>query len=219
MKNVKLNRLKQLGLAAVGAYVMTGCPSTQASNSLLVSDSDASQDQVAQAVVSETTAADNSLEFEVCASPDWQRPSDDEQAKQLGDDARYTVALEDGSLKQAAEQFWSHDVVSFTTYGLSARMEPTSLTGVWTVADELWDCYEPETMVAINEGDLAETWLLNKEVTSLTWEGDRYIMTVAPAPTGMQVVQFNRVDELATLPLEVVSESGSAVDVVSGDWQ
>ncbi|MGD1866140.1 MAG: hypothetical protein ACFB0D_16450 [Phormidesmis sp.] len=229
MKNAKLKRLKQLGLAVMGAYVMTGCPNTQANigsnNSLLVNNSDAAETTVAQAAVAqETVVVSDSTEstivdFEVCAAADWQRPSDAEQAKQLGDDARYEAALVDGPLKRASDQFWNHDVVSFTTYGLSARMEPVNLSGVWTVADELWNCYEPEATVAINNGSLAEAWLLNQEMTSIAWEGDRYVMTVAPAPTGMQVVQFNRVDELATLPLEVVNESGNAVNVVSGDWQ
>lgn len=225
MKNAKFKRLKQLGLAVLGAYAMTGCPSTQGNSSLLVSNNDASGVPTAQAatvqeVVQEVVVDTAVVDFEVCAAADWQRPSDAQQAKQLGDDARYGAALtEEGPLKRASEEFWNHDVVSFTTYGLSARMEPVNLSGVWTVADELWDCYEPETTVAINEGSMAEAWLLNKEITSVAWEGDRYVMTVAPAPTGMQVVQFNRVDDLATLPLEVVSESGNSVAVVSGDWQ
>lgn len=227
MKNAKrklgIKRLKQLGLAVLGAYVMTGCPSTQVNSSLLVSDGEPSQQPIAQAAVAQTKISaetDATVDFEVCAAADWQRPSDAEQAKQLGNDARYGAALsEEEPLKRASEQFWNHDVVSFTTYGLSARMEPVTLSGVWTVADELWSCYESEATVAINTGEMAEAWLLNREITDLTWDGDRYVMTVEPAPTGMQVVQFDRVDELETLPLAVVNESGSSVDVVSGDWQ
>ncbi len=231
MKNAKLNRLKQIGLAIVGAYVITGCPSmnaTDAPSSLLVTDSDPALDQVAQAAktpvpttVEANTAETGIVEFEVCAAVgDWQRPSDTDQAKQLGSDNRYDAALEeDDWLKRASDQFWDRQAISFTTYGLSARMEPVNLSGVWTVADDLWNCYEPETTTAINEGDLAETWLLNHQITSLQWEGDRYIMTVEPTATGMQVVQFNRVDDLTALPLEIVTVSGSIVDVVSGDWQ
>jgi len=230
MKNAKLKRLKQLGLAVLGTYAMTGCPSTQVNSGLLVNSSEAAEVQatVAQeAVVAQSATDMTAVDFEVCAATNWQRPSADEQAKQLNGDARYETALlnspldgsTDSLLKRASEQFWRHDVVSFTTYGLSARMEPVSFTGVWTVVDELWDCYEPETTVAINDGSLAEAWLLNQEITGIAWEGDRYIMAVAPAPTGMQVVQFNRVETLETLPLEVVSESGNTVEVGSGDWQ
>jgi hypothetical protein len=87
------------------------------------------------------------------------------------------------------------------------------------VADDLWSCYEAETTVAINEGDRAETWLLNHRINSIEWQGDRYVMTVEPADTGVQVVQFDRVDQMASLPLEVVTASGEAVAVTSGDWQ
>ncbi|MEL6552405.1 MAG: hypothetical protein AAFQ63_02915 [Cyanobacteria bacterium J06621_11] len=227
MKNAKLKRLKQLGLAVVGAYVLAGCPgsnvSSNATSNLLVSDSDLSQETVSKAVSSAAIAAEadaTAVNFEVCASVDsWQRPSAEQQAKQLGEDARYANAETDSQLKRASEQFWQQQAVSFTTYGLSARMEPTNLSGVWTVADELWSCYTPETTVAINEGEMAETWLLNQQITNLQWEGDRYLMTVEPAPTGMQVIQFGRVDDLTELPLEIVTESGTSVEVVSGDWQ
>jgi len=236
MKNTKLKRLKQIGFAVVGAYVITGCPSmnatTNATSNLLGTDSSPAQDQAAQAAetsenvipeagVSEAdTSEANAVEFEVCAAvDDWQRPSDADQDKQLGSDGRYDAVLEDDELKRASDRFWNYQAISFTTYGLSARMEPTNLSGVWTAADDLWDCYEPETTVAINDGDLAETWLLNHQITSLQWESDRYVMTVEPTATGMQVVQFNRTDNQLALPLEIVTASGSVVEVTSGDWQ
>ncbi|MEL7332988.1 MAG: hypothetical protein AAFN12_12110 [Cyanobacteria bacterium J06560_2] len=225
MKNAKLNRLKQLGLAAVGASVIAGCLSTNATSNLLATDSDLSQENatsmaVAQAAETDEVANQGTVNFEVCAAVEtWQRPSDAEQAKQLSEDVRYASALEADSLKSASNQFWNQQIVSFTTYGLSARMEPVNLSGLWSVADDMWSCYEPETTVAINEGEVAEAWLLNQEITGLQWEGDRYVMTVEPAATGMQVVQFDRADNLAELPLEVVTVSGSTVEVVSGDWQ
>ncbi|MGB7250668.1 MAG: hypothetical protein WBC73_17165 [Phormidesmis sp.] len=239
MSQRKLKRLQQLGVMMLGAYVITGCPSKTA-NSIMLSDSDAlSQGIVAQETVVQEAAAPASIAeetvaqsvgqsavtpvaiaFEVCADVDrWQRPSEAEQAKQIGGDARYTEALSGDLLKSASNQFWDHQVISFTTYGLSARLEPINLSGVWTVADDLWDCYEAETAIAINAGDRAETWLLNQRISSLEWQGDRYVMTVAPAETGMQVVQFDRVDGLASLPLEVITESGEPVEAISGDWQ
>lgn len=179
---------------------------------------------VAETAVAETAVANSesssSVAFEVCAEvTSWQRPSEEEQAKQFGRDARYGEAIQDDALKSASTQFWTHDIISFTTYGLSARMEPVNLSGVWTAADDLWGCYENDTTMAINQGDRAEAWLLNQRIVGLDWQSDRYVMTVEPAATGMQVVLFERIDEQATLPLSVVTTRGETVAVASGDWQ
>jgi hypothetical protein len=230
-------KLQQLGVVSLGAFIVSGCLSPTASR-LLANSGSSSQDAVAQEVAGspvtnqqatnqQATASapgDRSggvsdVSFEVCANVEsWQRPSDEVQAKQLSN-TRYGESLSEGPLKAASAQFWEHQVISFTTYGLSARMEPETLSGVWTAASEMASCYEPETTVAINEGDRAETWLLNHRITGLQWQGDRYVMTVEPAATGMQVIQFDRVEELASLPLEAVSANGDPVDVFSGDWQ
>ncbi|MEL6161559.1 MAG: hypothetical protein AAFQ40_06375 [Cyanobacteria bacterium J06623_5] len=232
MKNINFKRIKQLGLFVLGAYVVSGCPSSSATSSLFSASGNVPQQVTSSEVplgiaVAETSVIaneSNAVSFEVCAAVEsWQRPGEAEQAKQLSGDSRYAALgqeeIGDYPLKRASEQFWDHDVISFTTYGLSARMEPMTLSGLWTVTDELWNCYEPETTVAINEGDRAETWLLNQRIVDLAWEEDRYLMTVESAPTGAQVVQFDRVDELATLPLEIVTRDGRAVSAVSGDWQ
>jgi hypothetical protein len=225
-------KLQQLGVVLLGAFIVSGCPSPTASR-WLANSSGSAQDAVAQPLTAQPVVAASTpasaptsttgdladVSFEVCANVEsWQRPSDEVQAKQLSD-IRYADSQSSGSLKSASVQFWDHQVISFTTYGLSARMEPETLSGVWTAASELVSCYEPETTVAINEGDRAETWLLNHRISDLQWQGDRYVMTVEPAATGMQVIQFDRVDELASLPLEVVTANGEAVDVFSGDWQ
>lgn len=234
MSQKNLKRLQQLAVTMLGAYVITGCPSKTANSVMLPDSSTLAQKSVVQEAVAEgplgeetvaqgaeqRAAMSAAVTFEVCADVDsWQRPSEDEQAKQIGGDVRYDEALSGDPLKSAVNQFWDHQVISFTTYGLSARLEPINLSGVWTVADDLWGCYEEETAIAINAGDRAETWLLNHRISSLEWQGDRYVMTVAPADTGMQVVQFDRIDELASLPLEVITESGEPVEAISGDWQ
>ncbi len=213
-------KMQQLVVLLLGAFVVSGCPSPTASR--LLANRDTSQDAIAQEVVSSpAVAAEDPTEvsFDVCANVEsWQRPSSEVQAKQLSN-ARYGEALNNGPLKRASEQFWDHQAISFTTYGLSARMEPETLSGVWTAASDMAGCYEPETTVAINEGDRAETWLLNHRVSNMQWKGDRYVMTVEPAATGLQVIQFDRVDELASLPLDVVTANGDPVEVFSGDWQ
>ncbi len=224
-------KMQQLGVVLLGTFIVSGCPSPTASR-LLANSGASSQDAVAQDVAQEvvdrqavdqqgvSTLGDRAdVSFDICANVEsWQRPSNEEQAKQLNN-IRYGESVASGSLKSASTQFWDHQVISFTTYGLSARMEPETLSGIWTATPELASCYESEATVAINEGDRAETWLLNHRISGLQWEGDRYVMTVEPAATGMQVIQFDRVDELASLPLDVVTADGNPVEVFSGDWQ
>ncbi|MEM6451394.1 MAG: hypothetical protein AAF703_13895 [Cyanobacteria bacterium P01_D01_bin.105] len=220
-------KLRRLSVVMVSAYVMTGCPSPTVSQ--LVTNGGGAHHAVAQEAVAQESALQETpqsgsqlaaLDYEVCAAVEsWQRPTEAVQAKRLGADARYREALQTGSLKVAATRFWDHSVVSFTTYGLSARMEPENLSGVWTAIDEMTNCYSLENTVAINEGNRAETWLLNQRISSLEWQGDRYVMTVEPALSGLQVIQFDRTEKLASLPLEVVSLGGDSISVISGDWQ
>lgn len=219
--------MKQLGLAIAATLIAAGCTDSPMASKLLAKDSLAQVNaaELSDSATSSASAEDaTAVEFEVCAAVDsWQRPSEAEQSKKLNQDSRYAVALSsddsENSLKMASSQFWDHQVISFTTYGLSARMEPVNLSGLWTVEDQLLDCYESEVTMAINEGDRAEAWLLNQQVTSLEWDGSSYVMTVEPSSAGMQVVQFNRVDSAASLPLTVVTDSGVAIEVASGDWE
>ena len=211
MRKGNVKRVGQAAVVVLGAYLVACGPLQSASDWL--SDEAGSQEAIAQEVEGVT------VEFETCAAvDDWQRPSVEEQSKHLEKDARYGVVADDLS-KATASPFWQQQAVSFTTYGLSARMEPVNLTGLWTVEDEMQNCYTPETTMAINQGDRAETWLLNHQVQSLVKAGDRYIMTVEPVATGMQIVQFERTDELAVLPLDVISTNGEVVNITTGDWE
>ena len=234
--------MQQLRLAIAATFLTVGCTDLPTASNSLVNDSldQVNSDQVNVIEISDDLGTKNSIAdsetvafesveleavaFEVCAAVDtWQRPSQSEQAKRLSQDTRYAEALNTNSLespiKAASSQFWDHSIISFTTYGLSARMEPVNLAGLWSVEEQLWDCYDPEVTVAINEGDRAETWLLNQKITSLQWDGSFYVMTVEPVSVGMQVVQFERVDSLETLPLTAVSASGQPIEVMSGNWQ
>jgi len=224
-QNKLLKKLQQLSVVMLGAYVVTGCPSPTASKFFandVLANGGTRQTAVAQEAVGQVSGNSqlSAVEYEVCADVEnWQRPSEAAQAKRLGENARYGDALQTGALKAASAQFWDHSVVSFTTYGLSARMEPENLSGVWTATDAMASCYAPDNTLALNEGALAETWLLNQRISRLEWTGDRYIMTVESAPSGLQVIQFDRTDELAELPLDVIHKGGDAVAVMSGDWQ
>lgn len=181
--------------------------------------------RVADAVItpSQTTSrpdAEDSAEFLVCSeAADWQRPSQDQQQKQLAADERYDSLLQDKEFQQVADQFWQHDVLSFTTYGLSARMEPVNLSGLWAVADDMWaNCYSHGEDSAINEGTVAEAWLMHHHVVDLRWQNNHYVMVVEPDLQGMQVVQFARREAEADLPLTVVTTQGVVVDHHDADW-
>ncbi len=227
MNHKTFKKVFQLGIVLIGSSVIAGCPSQTVSN--LMASSATSPEAIfrgkgianaQETVESEMVVDQSAVTFEVCADVEsWQRPNQAEQIKHLRKDARYSSANSSEALKSASTQFWDHQVISFTTYGLSARLEPENLSGVWTATDKMSGCYVPETAMAINEGDRAETWLLNHRVSDLQWAGDRYIMTVEPSATGFQVVQFDRTEKLASLPLEVVTATGDSIDVVSGDWQ
>ncbi len=241
----KVKRYRHIGIVLFGAFWVSGCPSPSANHLLVGSGVAAESAEVALAANSSpepaTMAVDSTrtanivanaitnaidVNFDVCADIEaWQRPSEAEQSRQLASDPRYVLAASSDSLKRASSQFSDHAVISFTTYGLSARMEPINLSGVWTVAEDLWDCYSSETTMAINQGASAEAWLLNQRIRDLKWQGDRYVMTVEPADTGLQVIMFDRVDggsatadQLSQLPLDVVTVAGEPVAVTSGDW-
>jgi hypothetical protein len=159
------------------------------------------------------------LAADICVSlPDWQRPSEVAQLKQLEAMPNYGAALQSEPLAALAKAWWSHDLFSFTTYGLSARTDPLFLSGVWTAIDQTWDCYSGDQGEQINQGDLAELWLLHHRLVGLEWQGDRYLITVEPSDRGLQLVQFNRRESQDGLPLSVVTTTGQLLTVMSGDW-
>ena len=207
----KLKPLGKRGIWIVAIVSVFGCLKA-VSNSVRVADAVVSQPEI--------IATTDASEFSVCSeASDWQRPSSDQQQKQLASDERYSSLLQDKDFQQFADQFWQHDVLSFTTYGLSARMEPVNLSGLWAVADEVWaNCYSQDEGTAINNGTLGEAWLMHHSVVDMQWQNDRYVMVVEPASQGMQVVQFVRHETGADLPLTVVTTNGDVVDHHNADW-
>mgnify|MGYP001799318832 FL=1 len=210
----KLQKLGKQGLVAL-AIVTTMGGIKAASNFVKTADAVVTQPQAASSPDVQDASA-----FLVCSeAANWQRPDPDQQQKQLATDERYSTLLQDKDFQQLADQFWQHDVLSFTTYGLSARMEPINLSGLWSVADEVWaNCYSHDEGSAINEGSLAETWLMHHRVVDLQWQEDHYVMVVEPDSQGMQVVQFARHEAEAELPLTVMTSQGAIVEHHSADW-
>jgi hypothetical protein len=130
----------------------------------------------------------------------------------------YGAALQSDPLAEMVKTWWSHNIFSFTTYGLSARTDPLYLSGVWTAIDDTWDCYSGNQPEQINQGELAEMWLLHHRLVNLVWQDEQYLATVEPVDTGLQLVQFPRRERGQGLPLNIVTTNGQALEVMSGDW-
>lgn len=158
------------------------------------------------------------IPFKVCGEvQNWVRPSKASQAKKLQSLPRYGADLASQPLKGLAQRFWQQEVFSFTQYGLSLRMEPIYLSGLWTVEDTVWKCYNATSVNQINAGKTAEVWVLSHRVTRIQWTGEQYVIVVQPAQTGVQFIQFPRRESRSTLPLKVVTETGTKLNVVAGN--
>jgi len=163
-------------------------------------------------------AAGPTIAFEVCSAlPEWVRPSESRQLELLRSLPRYGDALDREPLRSLMAQFWSQNVITFTRYGLSLRMEPLYFSGLWTQQEAVFACYNPARIEAINAGKLGELWVLLHQVEEIRWLGNRYQVIVQPTDRGAQVVQFNRREQLDTLPVEVITRQGKSVKVISGD--
>lgn len=158
------------------------------------------------------------IPFEVCGeAQNWVRPTRADQLKMLQSLPRYANDPASKPLQSLNQRFWKQDVFSFTQYGLSLRQEPIYLSGLWTVQDTLWKCYNSTSITRINAGKTAEVWVLSHRVTRLQWTGSQYIMTVEPARTGVQFIQFPRHESRSSLPLKVITQTGSKLTVVAGN--
>ncbi|MBD0335550.1 MAG: hypothetical protein ICV62_08675 [Cyanobacteria bacterium Co-bin13] len=210
-------------LTAVSALSLTACP-----QSLLVGEvahqnptfsTPEPSSSPARLTQLPAAAAEPDAAFEVCADlPGWQRSPETAHLKELQEMPRYGSAIESEPLKSLLQDFWSHQVFSFTTYGLSARTEPIYLSGVWTALDDIWSCYDGSQPEQINNGDRAEVWLINHQAVDLQWSEGRYLLTVEPSGSGLQLIQFDRQESSAALPLVVVTTGGETIEVLSGDW-
>ncbi|ASC72788.1 hypothetical protein XM38_037470 [Halomicronema hongdechloris C2206] len=165
------------------------------------------------------TTATKVLDFDICRDlPRWQRLPEAEQMQALEALPRYGAAIYDEPLSPVIQSFWQHRAFSFTTYGLSARMEPLYFSGLWTVQDDIWSCYENGQPEQINAGRLAEVWLIGYHIQSLEWLGDRYIMSVEPRASGFQLIHFSRQEQSDTLPITISTTHDTEVSIYSGDW-
>ena len=165
------------------------------------------------------TVSAEKIEFEICSeTSSWRRLAESEQLKQLRQTPRYGAAIEEEPLKSLFQEFWLHEAISFTTYGLSARIEPLYFSGLWPIMDTFSPCYEGSQVEKFNAGQMAEVWLINHQVNHIQWDGDRYTLNVRPTESGVQLIQFSRQETQAALPVTVITEDKTEVPVLSGDW-
>ncbi|MGF1459188.1 MAG: hypothetical protein ACFBSG_09195 [Leptolyngbyaceae cyanobacterium] len=199
---------------------MAGCPETV--TSALGPAPDQKVIPVAQQPSTETAASSfpaRVVAFEVCGEiAGWERPTLEAQTAALTQNPRYGEALETDPLKGLFEKFWHLPIITFTTYGLSARTEPIDLSGVWTGIEAMSACYEGDRPAAINNGELAEMWLMGYQIKDFVWTGKNYQVTVDAMPAGLQFVQFERLDGESILSVKVIESSGTNLSVASGDW-
>ncbi len=155
------------------------------------------------------------ISFEICSeSETWERPSETEQIRQLQSQPRYGSELNREPLKSLSQTFWNQNIFSFKSYGLSARQEPIYLSGLWTIVETIWNCYDANRIAKLNSGESAEVWVLLHRVVSIKWTGDRYVMVVKPTTRGVQLIQFSRKERQASLPLQVITDSGKELKVI-----
>ncbi|NEQ44054.1 MAG: hypothetical protein F6K00_11055 [Leptolyngbya sp. SIOISBB] len=177
---------------------------------------------LAQSTSTETAIANSppqTVNHDVCgALPEWERLSLDAQTTALIENPRYGEALAVEPLKSLFEKFWQESLITFTTYGLSARTEPVYLSGVWTGIEAMSACYEGDRPAAINAGTLAEMWLIGYQIADFVWTGETYQVTVEPTTAGLRFIQFERLENEDTLPLVVLESGGGTLTVASGDW-
>jgi len=204
----------------IGSLGLAGCPSPQ---SLVASSAPSKQAlpvvQSTPPQVAIATIPPVAVNYDICGEiDDWQRPSLAAQTEALMSNPRYGEALATEPLQSLFEKFWHESLITFTTYGLSARTEPVYLSGVWTGIEAMEACYEGDRPIEINTGERAEMWLIGYQVVDFTWTGEAYQMTVEPTPTGLRFLQFERVESGDTLPLVVLESTGQTLTVAAGDW-
>lgn len=211
----------KLGVMGIAILGLSGCP--EAPPAILSNQASSSTIPVSQTAIAPMPGAETETQvvsFDVCSDlPDWERPDPDIQRTTLTSNPRYSNGLLDEEpLHSLSEKFWNESIITFTTYGLSARTEPIYLSGIWTAVEALDPCYEGDRPEAINQGQLAEVWLIGHRVVTIEWSGDQYQIVVEPTQQGLQSIQFQRLEANETLPIVVIETNGAEVAFASGDW-
>lgn len=219
MKVLKNRVINQLTIASFTIMMLSSCAAKQFTESSTTPTAQSIPEVETASQISSPSPEPQAIAFEVCSHlPDWERPSLEVQTTELSNHPRYSSSWQDEPLRSLFDQFWHGSAIAFTTYGLSARMEPTYLSGTWTAITAMEQCYSGDTPDSINQGELAELWLIGHIAQDLQWSGEGYEVTLKPTLTGLQVVQFARLETRATLPIQAFKPDGVAIPVIPGDY-
>ncbi len=166
-------------------------------------------------------ASGKEIAFEVCsASPAWVRPDRKRQMQHIQSTGRYSDAKNNQDIQSLIQQFWTGNVILFGSYGISARVEPIYLSGLWTIPNTFDSisnkCYASvQQIVELNSGKTGEVWLLLHKVRSIKWLNNRYVMVVKPANQGVQFIQFARLEQQPIPSLQVITEDGRELEIIN----
>lgn len=163
---------------------------------------------------SSQTSGTNSLNvpFKTCGElKNWQRPTLPEQTANIKSSPRYQQ-IDSVTLKSQLSTLQNQQIFVLTNYGLSALTDRLSLIGINSISEEVYQsCYPFLQIQKLNQGAIAELWLINHQVQKITWHNNSYLITVKPTKTGIKFVQFERQERLAKLPLQIVDPQGKAL--------
>lgn len=221
MHGQKTWQILKLGMISSIVVCSLGCSDSRQSvppkKALIQTSPIVSQSAVVNTPVDDTGY--QQLSFEECGSlPNWERPNLETQEAELTNNPRYAEGLDEEPLKSLSEKFWSESIITFTTYGLSARVEPIYLSGIWTAIDAMQTCYEGDRPDDINQGRSAEIWLIGYRAVSVEWVENQYHVTVEPTPRGLRFIQFERLEASESLPIVVMDTDGTEIEITTGDW-
>lgn len=172
---------------------------------------------VGLAVVSHLEIADAqtnlSVQYQSCSLDlSWVRPSAVEQVSKLSQFGnRY------GDSKTLTKnRYWTDNVFLLSAYGLSGLRDVYYLSGLWTSKSDISRCYDSFDLKRINQGKSAITWLLEHRIVELNWQDNEYVMTVEPTQSGVQLIQFNRLDSFNFPPLRVKLKNNQQLNTLTG---
>jgi len=163
----------------------------------------------------ETANAQTNLtvQYQSCSvDSSWVRPSAVEQVSKL---SQFGNRYGD-SKTLTRNRYWTDNVFLLSAYGLSGLRDVYYLSGLWTSKSDIFRCYDSFNVKEVNQGKSAIVWLLEHRIAELNWQDNEYVMTIEPTQSGVQFIQFNRLDGLNFPPLRVKLKNNQQLNTLTG---
>jgi len=153
------------------------------------------------------------IQYQSCSLDSaWVRPSATEQVSKL---SQFGNRYGD-SKTLIGNRYWTDNVFLLSAYGLSGLRDVYYLSGLWTSKSDISRCYDSFNVKEVNQGKSAIAWLLEHRIVELNWQDNEYVMTVEPTQSGVQFIQFNRLDGLNFPPLRVKLKNNQQFNTLTG---